>query len=55
MVLLISSGRTIVYRMNRADGTPINAVFGFTNMLVKLIEDYNDDRMIVIFDVKRKF
>ena len=34
--------------MNRADGTPINAVFGFTNMLVKLIEDYRDDKMIVI-------
>ena len=40
--------------MNRADGTPINAVFGFTNMLVKLIEDYSDDKMIVIFDAARK-
>ena len=25
--------------MSRADGTPTNAVFGFTNMLMKLIED----------------
>ena len=40
--------------MNRADGTPINAVFGFTNMLVKLIEDYRDDKMIVIFDAARE-
>ena len=40
--------------MNRADGTPINAVFGFTNMLVKLIEDYSDDKMIVIFDAARE-
>ena len=28
--------------MNRKDGTPVTAVFGFTNMLVKLIEDYRD-------------
>ncbi len=40
--------------MNRADGTPINAVFGFTNMLVKLIEDYHDDKIIVVFDAKGK-
>ena len=40
--------------MNRADGTPINAVFGFTNMLVKLIEDYSNDKMIVIFDAARE-
>ena len=40
--------------MNRPDGTPINAVFGFTNMLVKLIEDYSSDKMIVIFDAARE-
>ena len=40
--------------MNRADGTPTNAVFGFTNMLVKLLEDYRDDKMIVIFDAARE-
>ncbi len=40
--------------MNRPDGTPINAVFGFTNMLVKLIEDYSDDKMIVVFDAARE-
>ena len=32
----------------------INAVFGFTNMLVKLIEDYQEDKMIVVFDAARK-
>ena len=40
--------------MSRNDGTPINAVFGFTNMLVKLIEDYKEDKMIVVFDAARK-
>ena len=29
--------------MSRADGTPTNAVFGFTNMLMKLIEDIGFD------------
>ena len=40
--------------MSRKDGTPVNAVFGFTNMLVKLIEDYRDDKLIVIFDAARE-
>ena len=59
--LILVDGSAYIFRayyglppMNRADGTPINAVFGFTNMLVKLIEDYNDDRMIVIFDAARE-
>ena len=34
--------------MSRKDGTPVNAVFGFTNMLVKLIEDYREEKLIVI-------
>ena len=25
-------------KMNRADGTPINAVYGFTNMIMKLLK-----------------
>ncbi len=40
--------------MNRADGTPTNAVFGFTNMLIKLIEDLHADHCAVIFDTSRK-
>ena len=40
--------------MSRADGTPTNAVFGFTNMLIKLIEDLNADHCAVIFDTARK-
>ena len=40
--------------MSRKDGTPVNAVFGFTNMLVKLIEDYREEKLIVIFDAARE-
>ena len=40
--------------MSRADGTPTNAVFGFTNMLIKLIEDLRADHCAVIFDTSRK-
>ncbi|WP_323796846.1 DNA polymerase I [Nisaea sp.] len=39
--------------MNRSDGTPTNAVFGFTNMLMKLVEDLEADHVAVIFDTKR--
>ena len=59
--LILIDGSAYIFRayyglppMSRADGTPINAVFGFTNMLVKLIEDYSDDKMIVIFDAARE-
>jgi len=40
--------------MNRPDGTPINAVLGFTNMLVKLITEMHVPNIAVIFDAKRK-
>ena len=59
--LILVDGSAYIFRayyglppMTRADGTPINAVFGFTNMLVKLIEDYSHDKMIVIFDAARE-
>jgi len=40
--------------MTRADGTPVNAVFGFTKMLMKLINDTDADHIAVIFDRARK-
>ena len=59
--LILIDGSGYIFRayyalppMNRKDGTPVNAVFGFTNMLVKLIEDYNDEKLIVIFDAARE-
>ncbi|MGC6517825.1 MAG: DNA polymerase I [Candidatus Puniceispirillaceae bacterium] len=39
--------------MSRADGTPVNAVFGFTKMLLKLIDDLNPHSVAVIFDAGR--
>jgi DNA polymerase I len=40
--------------MNRSDGTPTNAVFGFCNMLTKLKADLKAARIAVIFDAGRK-
>jgi DNA polymerase-1 len=40
--------------MTRPDGTPVNAVFGFTKMIMKLLEDTDADRIAVIFDQARK-
>src|SRR5258706_10016475 len=40
--------------MTRADGTPVNAVYGFTNMLLKLVEDSTAEFIAVIFDAGRR-
>ncbi|MGE5503450.1 MAG: DNA polymerase I [Actinomycetota bacterium] len=40
--------------MTRPDGTPVNAVFGFTNMMLKLLSETDADHVAVIFDAKRK-
>ena len=40
--------------MTRDDGTPVNAVFGFTKMVMKLIDDTDADYIAVIFDRARK-
>ncbi len=44
--------------MSRSDGTPVNAVFGFSNMLFKLLQDLDDterpSHLAVIFDAARK-
>src|SRR5271170_5387315 len=36
--------------LNRADGTPVNAVLGFCNMLLKTIDETDADHIAVIFD-----
>ena len=41
-------------QMNRPDGTPTNAVYGFTQMLMKLVDDTSADHIAVIFDRARK-
>lgn len=39
--------------LNRADGTPVNAVMGFCNILYKLLCDVKASHIAVIFDAKR--
>jgi DNA polymerase I len=34
--------------LNRPDGTPVNAVLGFTNMLVRLLKDKHAHHVAVI-------
>ncbi|HFB54890.1 MAG TPA: DNA polymerase I, partial [Hellea balneolensis] len=40
--------------MTNPEGVPIGAVFGFTNMLLKLLQDYHAPYIAVIFDAARK-
>lgn len=45
--------------MFKSDGTPVNAVFGFSNMLLKLVEDIQREKggfvsIAVIFDAARE-
>jgi DNA polymerase-1 len=39
---------------NASDGTPTNATFGFTNMLIKLLRESEADGLAVIFDHSAK-
>ncbi len=39
--------------MTRSDGTPTNAVMGFSSMILNLIEQTDADYLAVIFDAKR--
>ncbi|MEQ9609690.1 MAG: DNA polymerase I [Kiloniellaceae bacterium] len=39
---------------NTSDGRPVNATFGFTNMLVKLLRESDADAIAVIFDASAK-
>ena len=58
--LLLIDGSGYIFRafhalppMTRADGTPVNAVFGFTKMLLKLIDDLRPHSVAVVFDAGR--
>jgi DNA polymerase-1 len=39
--------------MTRPDGTPVNAVYGYTTMLMKLREQFASDCLCVVFDAGR--
>ena len=58
--LVLIDGSGFIFRafhalppMNRPDGTPVNAVFGFTNMLAQLLRDHTGTHIAVIFDAGR--
>lgn len=40
--------------LKRPDGTPVGAVFGFCNMLIRLLEQINHGKIAVIFDAGRQ-
>ncbi|TXH32566.1 MAG: DNA polymerase I [Rhodospirillaceae bacterium] len=40
--------------LTRPDGTPVGAVLGFTNMLMKLLDETDADHIAVIFDAARR-
>ena len=40
--------------MTRGDGTPVNAVYGYVNMLMNLIKENACEHIVVVFDAKRK-
>ena len=59
--LILVDGSAYIFRaffairnMNRKDGTPTNAVYGFTTMMMKLMEDENPEYIIVALDSARE-
>jgi len=58
--LVLVDGSGFIFRafhalppMTRADGTPVNAVFGFCNMLTRLLKEHTGTHLAVIFDAGR--
>jgi len=58
--LILIDGSGFIFRafhalppMTRPDGTPVNAVFGFTNMLARMLKDHVGTHFAVIFDAGR--
>jgi DNA polymerase-1 len=58
--LILIDGSGFIFRafhalppMTRADGVPVNAVFGFTNMLARLLSNHEGTHIAVVFDAGR--
>ncbi len=58
-LLFIIDGSSYIFRAYHAlppltskQGMPTNAVYGYTNMLIKTIEQYHPDYLVVVFDSK---
>ena len=59
--LILVDGSGYIFRafyglppMTNSNGVPVNAVFGFTSMLMKLMDDMKPKYVAVVFDVSRK-
>ena len=57
--LLLIDGNSILNRayfaikpLNDSEGRNINAVYGFTNILLKALADYTPDKLVVAFDMR---
>ena len=57
--LLLIDGNSIINRayfamppLNDVEGRNVNAVYGFTNILLKVLADYAPDKLIVAFDMR---
>src|SRR3569833_518908 len=60
--LVVIDGSSLIYRaffalppLTTADGTPTNAVYGFTTMLLKLLEEEKPDVILVALEGGRTF
>lgn len=60
--LVVIDGSSLIYRaffalppLTTVDGTPTNAVYGFTTMLLKILEDEKPDIILVAFEGGRTF
>jgi len=60
MHLILIDGSGFIFRafhalppMSRADGTPVNAVFGFSSMLSRLLQNHEGTHIAVVFDAGR--
>lgn len=59
--LILVDGSGFIFRafhalpfMQASDGTPVNAVYGFTSMLIRTLKDYPGVPLAIVFDVSRK-
>ncbi|NIQ96343.1 MAG: hypothetical protein GWN87_20710, partial [Desulfuromonadales bacterium] len=57
--LYLIDGSSYIYRayyavrhLSNSKGEPTNAVFGFANMLLKIIRDENPQHLAVVFDTR---
>ena len=58
--LILVDGSAYIFRayyalppMTNSLGVPTNAVYGFCNMMLKLIDQYHDDKIIIVLDAGR--